>query len=45
MRFSLVRYLIRASRIRLRLDGVDIVLGEDFSEQALTRVLRAVRAC
>lgn len=35
----------RASRIRLRLDGVDVVVGEDFSELALTRVLRAVRAC
>lgn len=35
----------RASRIRLRLGGVDIVVGEDVSEVALTRVLRAVRGC
>ena len=34
-----------ASRIRLRLGGVDIVVGEDVSEVALTRVLRAVRGC
>lgn len=33
------------SRIRLRLAGVDIVVGEDVSEVALTRVLRAVRGC
>lgn len=39
------RQVTRASRIRLRLDGVDIVVGDDFSELALSRVLRAVRAC
>lgn len=35
----------RPTPIRLRLDGVTVLVDEAFSEQALTRVLRAVRAC
>jgi len=31
--------------IRLRVEGVTIVVGDSFSEETLTRVLRAVRAC
>ena len=31
--------------IRLRVEGVTIVVGDAFSEETLTRVLRAVRAC
>lgn len=31
--------------IRLRVDRVTIVVGASFSQDALTRVLRAVRAC
>jgi hypothetical protein len=34
-----------SSPIRLRVEGVTIVVGDAFSEEALTRVLRAVRAC
>lgn len=34
-----------SSPIRLRVEGVTIVVGDTFSEEALTRVLRAVRAC
>jgi hypothetical protein len=33
------------SPIRLRVEGVTIVVGDTFCEEALTRVLRAVRAC
>lgn len=31
--------------LRVRVAGVTIAIGDDFSEEALTRVLRAVRAC
>lgn len=34
-----------APSIRLRVEGVTIVVGDAFSEETLTRVLRAVRAC
>lgn len=31
--------------IRLRVEGVTIAVGDDFSDEVLTRVIRAVRAC
>lgn len=33
------------SGLRLRVGGVTIAIGDGFSEDALTRVIRAVRAC
>ena len=35
----------RTARLRLRVGGVTIAIGDDFSDETLTRVIRAVRAC
>ena len=34
-----------ASGLRLRVSGVTIAIGREFSDEVLVRVLRAVRAC
>ena len=39
------RRATRTAGLRLRVGDITIAIGDDFSDEALTRVIRAVRAC